>query len=106
MQMVCKVTVVGFALLTAGVALGAAPPAGALPLNGGVAAVSPAPAATLADSSPVEFDLDGPRAQLDARNAPAEVPVEAIPTPTAVKSGILALAILAGYRALRRLRLA
>jgi hypothetical protein len=41
---------------------------------------------------------------LTQRNLPQDLPVEAVPTPTAVTSGLIVLAAMAGVRVLRRLK--
>jgi polyisoprenoid-binding protein YceI len=123
MQAVCKVTIFGVVLSAAvGVAVAAPSPARpAAPLSANALDTAASDVVSAADSagfssaspaslqgSPLSFDIDpadAARVDLSARNAPAEVPVEAIPTPTAVSSGLVGFAALAGYRMLRRLRL-
>jgi len=41
---------------------------------------------------------------LTQRNLPQDLPVEAVPTPTAVTSGLMVLAAMAGVRIVRRLK--
>ncbi len=42
----------------------------------------------------------------DSHNLPQQTPVEPVPTPTAVSSGLVVLAAIAGVRIYRRIRLA
>jgi hypothetical protein len=56
----------------------------------------------LADLPPVLTPVDG----ATPADAPQNVPVEAVPTPTAVASGLLVLGGLAGVRIVRRIRTA
>lgn len=80
---------------------------------------SPQPNPAQAETEPASFDslapaspdlatptIDAERTDSNLRNVPQDVPVEAIPTPSAAVSGSIGLATVAAARLFRRLRLA
>jgi hypothetical protein len=120
MQLVFRATIFGSVLAAASIAsaAGIAPPVGAASPTATPAIASAegrASASAAAITSDPTFNLtnltnltdaDGPRVELGASSAPADIPVEAIPTPSAVSLGAVAMAGLAAHRLFRRLRLA
>ncbi len=56
------------------------------------------------DSSLLPASGVSTRVSLTQRNLPQDLPVEAVPTPTAVTSGLIMLTALAGVRVYRRLK--
>lgn len=103
MREVCKVSILGLALLSVAAIASAAPaPQQTLATNlNGASVLSLDPTASL-DSALA----DPAHMQLTARAVPQELPIEAIPTPTAVSSGLVSLAGLAAWRIFRKARLA